>query len=377
MRLSDRPRVLFVAGDPGGAYALVPVIRELIFTKLYDIEVLGYYQGTKVFRQFFESAIELSVISKHEDVFARLSMLEPDIVVTASSSNHYDLEKQFIAIAKEKGMKTLTVLDFWSNYRLRFSNEKGELQYLPDKIAVIDDLAYREMCAEGFPEDRLVITGQPAFDTYLESRQEVTASEIKRMREKLFADEDKVVLFLSQPFAELFGRDRSNPRYPGYAQQDAFDALFQTLKGLAVKNHCRIGIGVAPHLRERTAWWEEYGSEIVPILPGKYDQFSQVALTADVITGMTSTRLVNASILGILTVSLQLGVFDHHRFDMERFGISKIIYTQLELEEYLQTALFGETEIENSNKLEIDGKSAENIIQLIESMLAKNTIGQA
>ena len=369
---SKRPCVLFVAGDPGGAYALAPVIEQLNIEDEYDVQVLGYIQAAKVFRQYYFSVVEIAAVSTDDDVIAWLSTIKPDVVVTASSSNQFNLEKKFIAGAKNRSIPCLSVLDFWSNYSQRFSEEEKDLQYLPDKVAVIDEFAYKEMCVEGFPKDHLVITGQPAFDAYLEMHKNTYFSAIKRTREKYFGDADKVVLFISQPFAELFGEDHSNPLYPGYTQQTIFKELLHTLENIAVENNCRIALGLMPHMRERSAWWEYFDSEVVDIKLAEYDSFSKVTLTADMVVGMTSTMLVKTAILGILTVSLQLGSFPKKCFDMERFGIARVIYRKQSLEGFFNSALCGESKIENPNKLELDGKSTENVIQLIKTLLVEH-----
>jgi hypothetical protein len=67
-----------------------------------------------------------------------------------------DLEKQFIAQARDRRVPSVTVLDFWMNYAPRFADADGELSCMPDRIAVMDEQARSEMRAAGFESARIV-----------------------------------------------------------------------------------------------------------------------------------------------------------------------------------------------------------------------------
>ena len=82
------------------------------------------------------------------------------LLLTGTSYNSVDLEKKFIASARERGVPSLAVLDFWSNFALRFSRGDGGLENIPDRIAVMDEWAREEMIAAGFDATRLVVTAR-------------------------------------------------------------------------------------------------------------------------------------------------------------------------------------------------------------------------
>ena len=104
---------------------------------------------------------------------------------------------------KERGIPTLSIVDFWSNYTERFDT-------LPDKIAIIDEQMRQEMLAEGFPDDKLVITGQPAFDCLAEKRKRFDESDSWKHPLRYAARRsyglhpyEKLVIFMSQPNSTL------------------------------------------------------------------------------------------------------------------------------------------------------------------------------
>ena len=99
------------------------------------------------------------------DEQAEVSLPEgTQLVLTSTSLNGLDLEKRFIVAAQARGIPSVSLLDFWSNYRRRFTSAENTLNCLPDRIAVMDAQARDEMISEGFDSARLIITGQPIFD---------------------------------------------------------------------------------------------------------------------------------------------------------------------------------------------------------------------
>ena len=106
-------------------------------------------------------------------------------LLTATSANGIDLEKLFLGAARRLGVPALAVLDFWSNYRQRFSDQRDNLIYLPDRIAVMDEHARTEMIAEGFAPELLSVTGQPAFDALEPAQQRFTPDARAAVRAQL------------------------------------------------------------------------------------------------------------------------------------------------------------------------------------------------
>ncbi|HKJ28191.1 MAG TPA: hypothetical protein VJ965_11175 [Anaerolineales bacterium] len=369
MSQKDRLRVMVIAGDPGGASALVPVIRELKASQNFSVHVFAYYKAVNVFRQ---REVEFSALSNEltdEMITAKIVQGRPDLLLTGTSVNPYFLELQFIFNARNCGIPSLAILDFWSNYAQRFSLKGMDQKYLPDKIAVMDQLAVTEMVEAGFPADRLVITGQPAFDRLIEMRQNLTPAERMAFRENLgVGEEDFLVMYISQPFMELFGSDESNPDYPGFTQQTIFAELLHVLESIAENAGFSITLAILPHLREIIPWWEEVESSKIELLNLPFEEFEKQALATDLVTGMTSTRLVEASLLGRDTLSIQIGGRDIP-FDMQRLGITEMVFQQDTLEAFLTDALVDKKNFPTPSSVKLDGQAAFKAARLVKEML--------
>jgi hypothetical protein len=360
-------RVVFVAGDPGGANALAPVIEQLKSEKNYFLSVFAYYKAALVFRQKGIDFIELSNTTTAEQVLTMLADTRPNLIVTATSINPFEVENVFIAGGKRLEIPTLSILDFWSNYTQRFSKDEDDLVYLPDKIAVMDELAVSEMEAQGFPSDRLVITGQPAFDRLFDLRQ---CLDRKHIRDRLGIGQDsKLILFVSQPFSELFGKNSDNPLYPGYTQQSILQTLLEALEDMIRESDHSIVLGILPHLRETENWWTMLERDRVHIKVLSNEYFEEVSLSSDLVVGMTSTKLVEVALMGCAAISLQIGAEISKRFDMERLGITKMIFEKSTLDTFLEAFLLGNGDIVRGGGLSLRRQATANVRLLMEDML--------
>jgi hypothetical protein len=157
--------VVAVAGDPGGAAAVAPVLAELRRRGVV-VHAWPYAQAAHIWSAHGLAHDPLPDGPPRE-VEARLRSSGADALLIATSMNGAMWERAFTAAALTLGRPTLAVLDFWTNYRGRFAGADGQLADLPDVIAVMDEEARDEMVSAGFPAARLRVTGQPAFDAWV------------------------------------------------------------------------------------------------------------------------------------------------------------------------------------------------------------------
>src|SRR5579871_3003695 len=121
------PVVLAVSGDPGGASALAPVMEFLRVSGRARIEARAYRQARTVWQKRGLPFTELD--ERAEPAFPE----DAQLLLTSTSLNGVDLENRFTAAARVRGIPSLAVLDFWSNYRRRFGPGEDALENLPDR----------------------------------------------------------------------------------------------------------------------------------------------------------------------------------------------------------------------------------------------------
>ncbi len=293
--------ILFMAGDPGGAAAILPVIREWRGAKT----VLAYRHAAT---RFSSEGITLSkldeVRSSTVEAAAWLEKIRPDCLCAATSVNGVDWERHFFLAAQSRGIPSLAVLDYWSNYSARFSLVK-HLDALPDMIAVMDARASREMVQDGFPANKLRITGQPVLDEARRWRATLSADSRDNFRKQLgLMAETRAVLFVSQPLRAM--NDRTGYEFQPW--QDECASLERVARAIARSDAASESLLLIKlHPRESI---DKYDS-LIPTLPcparivASTHHRWEVCLAADVVIGIDSMLCEEAEAIGCEVERLQ------------------------------------------------------------------------
>jgi len=222
----------------------------------------------------------------------------PDAIMVATSFNGVDLEKTLIRLAREAGVPSLALVDFWSHYRERFSDSAGELSCLPDRIAVMDEQSNRAMMAEGFDPARLTVTGQPAVDAARAARAPRRLRALARRRWQA-TPRTFVALYASQP-----GRFDHQSQLGPDRRRAALAMLVRGLSIFARERRRQVLLVLRPHPRERYAP-RTWGRRMVTTRSDARSPKSAATLGCDAMFGQRTMLLVEACALGIPAFSVQ------------------------------------------------------------------------
>lgn len=333
--------VIAVSGDPGGANALAPVLKTLRDEGRATVRALAYNEARDVWSTHSISFEELPRDISHSEIVSKLMGSPEGLLLVGTSVNTFELEKQFIDAAREIAMPSLAVLDFWSGYRARFSNRDGSLAHLPDRIAVMDDVAKEEMVQEGFERHRVEVTGQPAFDDLAGYRKQFSAKQRKQIRDRLQVGvDDLLVLFASQPLAEVSRLVVSDELYFGFNEREVLRQLIAALERISNRTRRKITLLVRPHPREALDAFEHDERDLVRIVVSRDDDARKVAMAADLVTGMNTVLLVEACYLGCIVVSLQPGLTVRDPLPTNRFELSYPVYALDQIAPVVEKMLF-------------------------------------
>lgn len=363
-----------VAGDAGGARAVVPVVELLLSETGYRVQSFLYREAQNVWANRGLAFEQLDESTSTADAERILTKSQAQLLVTGTSYNGIDLEKKFITAARKLGVPSLAVLDFWSNYATRFSDEDGNLAHLPNRIAVMDATARDEMVAAGFDAAQLVITGQPALDDLNGYKENQTNERRAALRLALGVSErDSVVLFASQPLAAVFGESPEQPLYLGYTETIVFDALVKALESIAKRHDEQITLLIRPHPRENNQAFADRNSGSIRIINNAGGDSREMVLASDLVAGMTTMLLVEACFLGVPVVSLQPGSRTTDPLPTNRTGLSRRVDSISEFEPVIEGILFDENvrqkTIAKLAKAVPPGNAAQYVARLIGSML--------
>ncbi|MBI4383899.1 MAG: hypothetical protein HY579_07675 [Nitrospinae bacterium] len=357
---------VFVGNQPGSFNALFPVIREIRSRRiLFQCFVADH--GQETLRQ---ENIPFRIVDGSYDEKTILRVLQdagPKALISGSSlrdSRLGNIEGRFIAAARSLGIFTISILDFWSNYRIRYSSDSREtLDCLPNVICVADESMKEGLVDEGFPESSIQITGNP----YLERLWDIKENTLDKagplhLRSKLgFSQNDFVVSFLSQPIALDHGAEKW-----GYDENMVMRDLIEALNRSSLPHP--IKLVVKRHPRENSGSWKEAtpgGRAVLSDFTGA--NVYELLAASDLIVGMTSMLLVEAHLLDLNCVSYQ----PHETKGLKLpYGIN-ILKRPSDLQNLLNSKTF---EAQNRNYFlgpEKRNASVRAICQLIENQLSR------
>lgn len=329
-------KIFFFARDPGGANVILPIYEKmnnqfetLIYAKDFALQKL---------RSASIPAIDIQEeckLTEIQDVCDFLKRINPDAIVTGTSLDDYT-ERYLWKAAENLRIKSFAILDQWMNLGIRFSEytyEQEELyekchehRYLPYRVLVMDELAKATLMEEGIDKTRIVITGQPHFDTVRAKYQQV---------EPIYNGEYWNIIFVSEPISQDYDGNDKNKLYWGYNEETIFGQLYGCLAKIAGSLSKQIRMIIRPHPREDIRHWEGIVrtltcDNIILELDAQNDSFS-ILKSADIVCGMSSMFLLEAVICEKPILSIEIGLQRENPFVLDKVGISRSVLTEEEL----------------------------------------------
>lgn len=342
-------KIIIISSDPGVTNALLPVARELLGRRT-DVHIIASGPAVQVWQQVqLQCGYDaLNDCVTEADAMRVIGRYQPDIVVVGAGA-YNRIEHTFRRAAAALGIFCLALLDFWANYRLRFSREdNGNISSsLPDIIGVMDEICYKEMVAEGFDPDKLVIVGAPYLEEAVKRITSTSEDETQLLRAKFKLQQGiRTFLFFSQTFprfqsnnvAEYYGDDRLPPW--GFTQRTILREIVLAISSACTQCGERAQLIVKPHPMEPAdpLFQVFQNPNVSPLVDCRIIEdcdAPRLICLADVVLSIGSTTLLEAALAGKLAFSVQIGkdLMKHpDDFYGNRIGITTSIYTSLDLQ---------------------------------------------
>lgn len=342
MKKADK--ILFAAQDPGGFNSLVSVIKVLK-SRGADIKVFLANESCLIAKKSKINFLDCGNFSEKRLEMA-FNKFNPRAVVTATSFG-LSLDKKILKLAKKREVPAISVVDFWSNYKVRFSNPgKESLAYLPNMICVIDEYMKNGMEKDGFNKKILCITGNPFFDGFKKT---------PKTKESYF-------LFVSQPFSEL----GISALDEGKIFKDFVDSLTE------IKVKIPVIIGFHPREKNKGKFKEIISSANIKIKISKKSGDDLVD-NAKIVLGINSMALFCAAIKGKKVVSYQPGIKKENDILISnRLGLSEAVYSFNKLGETINNLLKKEGNQKKLGKIRkkyVENNSTQRVIKVIASIV--------
>lgn len=344
-------RVLFYAKDPGGANAIIPLIKKM--QSQYQILLYGKDVALNRYKAYNLQGIDIgkecSSISL-SGIEELLKKEKPDFIITETGG--FDNIKKYLWICSEKlDIPSFGILDQWVNCVVRFAKFDLEnpdyrkyekvFECLPTRIMVMDEYAKKIMVKEGIPEEKIIVSGQPYFEQVKEDIESITENNIVETRKRWKCKKDELVfVFASEPITKHY---KSLDGEYGYSEQTIFYALHSALEKKAREKGKKVKVIIRPHPKEDMEWWESNlrDTDYISYLIDNSTDSKIVIKSADVVCGMTSMFLIESAMCQKQVLSIQIGLDTESDFILEKMGILQSVLTQAELGQCIEQILEG------------------------------------
>jgi hypothetical protein len=310
--------ILFVAGDVGGARALLPVMQVCADTgRPFMLLAHGH-----LVQEAPESWPRVSFCCDNHDGAMQDFLQGHDIDrLVFASSVHDTLPLSIARCAKQLGIQVIHVLDNWTGYRHRLEMD-GFPALAPDVYTVMDECALQAAIRDGIDASVLEVTGQPALASLADEYMALSTDELLKKRKSLGCEQQRLLLvFISEPVAQDQGTSPAAPYYRGYTEKDVLQLYCHHLQPCADQ----VEIALLPHPRQNhhalsRLWWHCRGVLRGGVITGISGR--EAVCLADGIAGMASILLYEAWLLGKPVISLQPDLRqDALRMLQERQGV--------------------------------------------------------
>lgn len=328
-------KVLLFARDPGGANVIAPIYEKLEGT----YELLLY---AKEFAVHSLQAAGLPVkdlqqewdLKSPKEAMIFLQAIKPEVLITGTSLDDFT-ERYLWKAAERLQLKAFAILDQWINLGIRFSDcdyKRQEMYhrnrqhpYLPYGICAMDALAKELLQRDGIPKDKIILTGQPHFDTVREKFKHAKA---------VYGKERWNIVFVSEPISQDYDHDSAD-MYWGYNEKTIFDLLYRCLEKLSKQHGEKIRVIIRPHPRENPAYWiqvlKKLKNENITLDCNPQAGNFSVMKSADLVCGMSSMFLLESVICRKPVLSIEIGLKRENPFVLDKTGQCKSILTKEEL----------------------------------------------
>jgi hypothetical protein len=378
--------IFLFARDPGGANTIIPLVEPLK-SKGYKVKLYGKDVALQKFKKNNLSFIDInSTVSSInlENITDFIKKESPDFIITATSAD--DFTEKFIWKAAESlKIPTFAILDQWVNYGIRFSefsvSELKEYErerkhlFLPMYILVMDEYAKKEMVKLGFEETRILISGQPHFDMLINKKDYINKNEINKFRESISCNSsDFLITFASEPITKIYRETDDSEHYWGYTERTILKELVDSLEKIVPMQDKEVKFIIKLHPKEGfdnfSNLLSEFESKGIKFIVDTDTEPYLLIMSSNLICGMSSMFLFEATLMGKPVVSIQIGLNRENPFILDQRGIIKSITDKSALTETLRIL------IPDGNLPIIDygvhNGAVKKVIEYMEELLCRN-----
>ena len=299
-------KFLAVCNHIGGLNALMPVINKVKIS--HEIIVLTNILNKEKFTNigipifFLDHKIKIKEAKK----FMINNFIDLLITSTSEPEDHNigRLESIFVYSSKGLGIKSFVIIDSWQKYRERFSLSSSNcLEAIPTKIFTIDSKSKSGMIKNGFPKEKIIVTGNPAWEKLTSMSEKLKFLKFEDIYSKLKIKKSyKYIFFISQPISERQGYLKE------YDEFKVLKEIIEVIKKLNNKSNEKFILFIKNHPSEKKDKYKKIVDQNKNIIfDWEIDGMNiyQLSKFAAVNIGMFSMLLKELELIGHRVLSFQ------------------------------------------------------------------------
>lgn len=370
--MEEKADVLIFVEDTGPAHYAAP-LPEVLHNSGWRSVVYATGLSQDVLWQRRIPFIELDDSAKPPAI---LRQVEPKLVLTGTSENPDSFGLQLVSAARYANIETAAFIDAGMNAAHRFRGRSDKaLAHAPDWILVPDDWTRDEFIRIGAKAHRTIVCGHPQYDHVLNLYQTWTDNDRSRFRQQFLpgiSDQQQVVIFLSEgservnllsplpPMKEyaLHGWGRSKGR-----TEIIIEELLTAVKALPQPPYMVLRI----HPKDQIEDFQDY--------TGYFDRIDhtspplELVFCADLVVGMTSMLLLEATLLGRKTLSIVPRAAEKKWLSTTREGITPCVMSRDELVTTMIDLLGEGANVPTRHRIYIPEGSLTRFVEFVGSIL--------
>lgn len=291
-------RGLFVFSDPGGAK---PILSYICLNDLKDSVQVFSNRTYDFFADF-----GIVVRNVHESSDTILDQVRPDYVFTGTSYTT-KLEIEFLRSAKLRKLPTYSFVDHYTNYDQRFLSDAGDL-ILPDCICVTDERARNiadTRIKNSANQTTILVTGN-YYHSFL-AKWQPTMDRKELMQSLGIPLKHKLIVFAPDPLSNIGGVEKW-----GCDEVTVWYNLKEALRHLKTNAgatcHFSLVATLHPNQNENFLLPHLLDNDTIPVTLAKKTHLNTLLAHADLIVGMFSSILVEATVMGKAALRCTIGL---------------------------------------------------------------------
>jgi hypothetical protein len=268
-----------------------------------------------------------------------LASVKPRILIVGTASNPNTLGLALVAEARSTKIESIGVVDALINPDHRFRGQSDKpLAYAPDWLFVVDELTKAAYIALGYPAEQIIVCGHPHYDYMRTVKKKLENEGQNALRQRVLPGapkERKVIIFATECSARLCRLQTGSPVRDDLADytlvgrktgKGRTEVVLEEFLDAVQLVRPRPYLVLRLHPKDTLEDYIEYADEFDLVSSG--DSPFELIYAADLVVGLTTMLMLEAALLGKLTLSIVPRAVEMDWLPTVRVGITPCATTR-------------------------------------------------